>query len=104
MPKLGVATPVDVCAVTVAAKLSPALMNFAPVALAAAGLAKFGLAVCATAETAKPAGRVTKAFEEPLSTAELTVLVAHKVVCPTSAKVKLKGALPFASKVMTTGV
>ena len=103
-PKFGVAAPPEVTAVTVALKLSPALTKAAPVAPAAAGLARLGLAVWRMPLSVKPAGRVTNAFDAPVSGAEFTVLLAYSVTWPTSLKVKVKGALPLASKLIGTAV
>ena len=84
-PKFGAAVPAEVNAVTVALKASPAFTNLVPVALAAAGFTRLGLAVCRTAVMANPAGLTTKALLLPASAAPLTVLLAHSVTWPTSA-------------------
>ena len=96
--------PPEVVAVTVALKLSPALTNLDPPDDAAAGLARNGLAVCWIPLTVKPPGLVTTALLEPLSAAELTLLLAHSVARPTSLKLNVNGALPLASKVIGTDV
>ena len=86
-PKLGVAAPPEVSAVTVALKLSPALMNFAPAALVAAGLASAGLAVCWMLVRLRPPGLTTNGFVDPdsaLSSAPLALLLAYSVTWPTS--------------------
>jgi len=104
LPKLGVVVPLDVVAVTVTLKASPALTNLAPVALVATGFTKFGEAVCLIPLNTKPPGLATKAFETPSNVEELTVAVANNVTCPTSLYNNVTGAFPLESKVKLTPV